>query len=396
MDKSKFNSFMQQVHNLIVSVGGYWPPLGEIARSIDEHAELSKATTENNTQTQVDTVIDISIIVSCIANQYCVYLKNDQLISREYSSKVDQWSDNRYLRELAEALGRLARIVLCFEGIKPLKPDEQLPNLNLTYKDIILIIHYYLLKKHNKNLLKEVSEIVNKKAKRDRGQFKERSDPITSQVLRKFEQIQSQTACPFASDASLWGAPAPMCGNSFRDNITNAVPDLIRFTNVCQHHAIDGYVLQLPIFEEIRGLEELATYFHAALRVINGFDPESRAGQFDDVLSSSWQFTFNGVKLFILVVSDFYTLQNSRSTLGVPGTYALFQPNISFKDLRIPRSKTEDVGLRRQIRDTFAKKGQDYRGAIIDAPYEAPRFVKPVLGGAEIVRWWETDYKRFL
>ncbi len=363
--KSAIKTLMQRANTLVTSVGGYWPALGATARCLEEYGELWRAINDGNDLEQIDEIVDVAIISSCIANQYCAAPSQDGIIlGQRRHQDIITWNNEKYMSKLAESLGNLARVALCFEGIKPLKVGEKLPNLNDVYIDIFLIASSFARNRHNVNLIDRVSEIVSSKAARDSARFEIRNDPITSKVLQAFEAIRLHTLCPFAHSATFWGAPVPVLEESFQKNIASAVPDLIRFTNICRHHAIDGYVLQIPLLPKLSKLETLAEAFHATLRILNKLDPNSDGHLFSKVELPSWQFTFNKLPLFIVVLSDLYERQSSRFTFGVSGNYVLFQPDISFDRVWNSRHELKE-DVRQRIRELFAENGQEYRGKII-------------------------------
>ena len=51
----------QRSHELVISVGGYWPVLGAVARLLEEFSELLHAVAESDQDSAIDEATDIVV-----------------------------------------------------------------------------------------------------------------------------------------------------------------------------------------------------------------------------------------------------------------------------------------------------------------------------------------------
>ena len=64
--------------------------------------------------------------------------------------------------------------------------------------------------------------------------------------LQNFDTVKLQTECIFAKKSKLWGSCDWNDQISLEENVYRMVPTFLKFTVVCTHLGLDGFVLQLP------------------------------------------------------------------------------------------------------------------------------------------------------
>ncbi len=371
--------------DMILSVGGYWPPLAGSTRMLEELGELSEAFKQGTPASILEEAMDLLTITTAVANQYCVTVTSVDL-RRAHSDVISNLKADDWIAVCAIYAGRFARNVLLLENIKNVKPDGSRPVLAADYAGLLTALNF-LMVDLGAVMIAEAGKTIAAKAKRDSGRFRARFDPVAAPVLQRLRPLVVATHCPFAEEASLWGCPEQANGEEAESYLTRAAVTIERFVSVTRFQLIDGLILELPDSESIRNVEQLAARVNHTLRWIHAIgDPNGDL--FDTVLTESWQFSAFGTELFVLALSDVYPPTSSRYTFGVGGSFLLLQPEISFQSVKLPRDETKKH-VRDRIRSAFASAGRGYDGQIVNAPFEAPRYVKPEMGGDTPVRWWE-------
>jgi hypothetical protein len=212
-------------------------------------------------------------------------------------------------------------------------------------------------------------------------------DPACTESSRRFASIQNATECIFASAANMWGCPAYDDRVSLTDNLREWLPLFTLFCRVSEDFKIDGLVLELPgHFGE--AIETLGRTTLDVLEYLSANDPLGVGCMQKTVEDSTWWFSFEGEKLFILTFGPCYPITNSRYGFQADHTYLVFQPIHAFSrhlpDGEIQKSRRS----REEIRRRYANAGRPYDLAITLSPYEVHRYVKPIRVGQPPVNWW--------
>lgn len=375
----------RQCSEMILSVGGYWPPLAGSTRMLEELGELSEASKQEVRVNILEEAIDLLVIATAVANQYCVKVSSTDL-RRAYADVISNLKGGDWIAVLAIYAGRFARNVLLLENIKSVKPNETRPVLALDYAGLLTALNL-LIVDLGAVMTDEAEKTIAAKVKRDAGRFRARFDPVAAPVLKRVLPLVNATHCPFAEEASLWGCPEQADGEEAQNYLARAVITIERFASVTRFQLIDGVILELPDSGSIKSVEQLAACVNRTLRWIHA-SGDPNGDLFDNVLTESWQFSAFGTELFVLALSDVYPPTSSRYTFGVRGSFLLLQPEISFQNFKLPRGETKQQ-VRDRIRSAFARAGRGYEGQIVNTPFEAPRYVKPETGSDIPVRWWE-------
>ena len=365
-----------RVHELIGSVGGYWPPLAAVVRVLEELGEVF-ADADGKSADLASELADLFIIILCLANQYRI---EPRIIPSSHTSIPRQHA----LGMLLQRCGDIARIVNALEGVKPKKDSDESLDVDAAFSKCLEAL-LLVFNTTGESLPSTFEKTVSTKATRDTKRFQERFDPTTSRVLDRFSVIRESTRCPFAAKATLWGGPEWDTSASLEANVETLRPHLDRFVLVNKYKTIDGFVWELASHEPITGVKELAAKFRHVVTLISD-DVSADIGA-NRILDKSWQLTYNGLRMFVIVFSDIYDHLHTRTTYGQPGHFVLFQPEASFDQMEIARFEKEEV--RDAIRRRFEQSGYDYHTNIQSNSLEAPRYIKPKKSTDGPVRWWE-------
>jgi hypothetical protein len=245
-----------------------------------------------------------------------------------------------------------------------------------------------MLSTHGVDGFERTKAVTATKAGRDSGRFQLGFDPSSAPSLSRFRTIQTQTLCPFARGARLWGAPAWDSSESIGGNAAEIAPVLVRFTSLLKWEVLDGFVVEVSDAALFRDLEGLAATFRTLLRELSAVDPWGSKSMDQEILAEDWQFEFNGARLFVAVFAPIYDGAHTRETYGENSAYILFQPEISF-DRHLASTGRKHPAAHSQIRERFAAGGKPYDSQVITQPFEAPRYLKPLRQSDSSFEWWK-------
>lgn len=391
ISKEDAELLQRTVAEFIDSVGGYWPPLGGLARVLEELGELAVAvggsTSHSPSLASIsEECADLFVITTCLANQYCCSLWDSY---RDLQTIDSAPSEASVGLELTAHCGELARTINLYEGEKSLKPDEKITPIG----QAVASIHRELISfglAYGFSLQEVVLNSLIAKKRRDAGRFIRKYDPSDALSVRRFRVIQDNTQCPFARTARIWGAPDWDPTKVIAENATELASHLRRFAKIAPHEKLDGFVVEIPDPTQMVDINTFKKMFKDILVALSRFEGSTSNFNAAEVMSESWQFTFAGLRLFTITFAPFYPSTSSRFSFGVDSCFIFFQPEESFKNFRIPRGNTRE-GVRRAIRQAFRDAGRAYEGTIIREPFEAPRYIKPLRLGDKPVEWWSAE-----
>lgn len=384
----------QKVHELICTVGGYWPPLAAVARLIEELAELTEASQAHPMdKTELGSELaDVFIISTCIGNQFCAALEPlEALVGREGSTingARDETPD-RCIVQLLQSAGAIARTINYYEGMKPLKPGESVICLEVSIRRLQRVLIEIALAMEL-DLLREVEAKLEKASRRDASRFQPRADPITSPVLERFDLIRLNTECVFSANAKVWGSHEWDKDLSFEANVGRSVSDLERFLRAADEEGLDAFVFEVQDAGSGESVTSLARATKRLLDVLSSLDPSGRRATTEDVGSPDWHFSFAGQRLFVITFAPCYPPTSARFAFGAEWPLFLLQPEGSFLN-KLNQERTRNSQIHQLIRDRYAANGRPYDLARFGEPgkNEAYRFVKPIDSTSPPVRWWE-------
>jgi energy-coupling factor transporter ATP-binding protein EcfA2 len=105
--------------------------------------------------------------------------------------------------------------------------------------------------------------------------------------------------------------------------------------------------------------------------------------------SPGWQFSFNGIRIFISVFSPLYPPDHVRHSPTT--TFVVFQPETSFDQHNIGSRFAESYKIKKQVRSQFLDKNIFYPSAVIDARNEAAIYLLPRWDGDDSTIWWSNN-----
>jgi len=389
-DGPRITKLHTAVHDSIHTVGGYWPPLAATARLLEEVGEVNELFQKRINGPQLDAELaDLMVISTCLANQYCIRLADWNIAyeSPEVATSFVYKSaalTAAWISQLAIYAGQVARTVNMYEGIKQPREASGTPHPLGRW---IALLHGHIIGIANArgiDIWSTVEQVIAAKSRRDADRFSRSYDPTMAHSLEAFRKIQAATVCPYAPTAKLWGAPDWEADQTTEANLSKILPPLQRFAFVQRWEPLDGFVLELTNHGDFSDLEAMASTLNGVLRWLNDNDARGTPVFGPNVRAKDWQFTFAGVRLFVLVFAPFYGRHHPRESYCLQSAFILFQCEDSFHRAHDPGTPIDHIEIRRR----FAAAGKDYDCYIMHQPYEAPRYLKPLYPGDPEVAWW--------
>jgi hypothetical protein len=209
--------------------------------------------------------------------------------------------------------------------------------------------------------------------------------PVLTGAESRFAAIAARIECPFARHGRHVLAPDWSAASSVEENAERIAADLRRVLE--ERTDCDGYVVEIGAPHAPSSMEELGACLHQLLCGLSSCDPSGTDCMRLPVETKGWWFRFGRERFFVLTLSSIYPANHSRSTLGVPGTFVVLQPESAF-DRVLGRIGAVTPALRERIRRAFEVHGRGYDASVSESPYEAHRYVKPMVHGEPVVRWW--------
>lgn len=214
------------------------------------------------------------------------------------------------------------------------------------------------------------------------------SVPSLSPVLRDVRSTIEASHCSFAPAAELWAGPLWNPRRAQDVNLRELWPDLVKFTRVHETAGLDAFVIAPRVKKQPKTVDDVGRQVRDILMGLSETDPSGRNSMAELLLSPGWQFSFNGVPLFVMAFSEVYPQSHVRH--ADRGTFLMLQPESSFDAHGIGSAHPHSTALKHKVRDNFAKHGQAYPLATIEARVEAHLYVLPLEGEAPL-NWWEPD-----
>jgi hypothetical protein len=369
---SSLKPLQNKVHEVILSVGGYFSPLSAVARLLEEIGELVEVVDlPTDPQKIGDELTDVCIIGMCLANQYLV-----KLVARQ-SARSIVGDPTQCLQSLIKAAGQSARIVNFYEGDKLPKPNERIVGLaeslcGLANSAIDLACCFDL------DLLSLIAQRLEFIRLRDANRFPRKFDACSAEVLGSVERIKAKTLCPFAASSKVWGTPDFDPLISVQDNGKELGMHLKRFSKINRYEELDALAYRIPT-AAVGSLLEFGNVFGSLMKGIE----EDNASLLSIEETSNWSISFFGESYFIATFTPFYESHHPRYAEDSGYCVVLFQPLRTFK--RHPAlGKLVRERMIGKIRDAFKRAGRGYR----EEKFEVCKYVKPLNGESPLIDWW--------
>lgn len=369
-----------------MKVGGYWPTQAAVTRVLEEIGELSEhfpadGSCPSNIDAVAEELADLWIITTAIANQF------HHKIECSEPSTIYHVTPISALLELLQHAGTIARAANYYFG--PKRPrtfrewiplQKSIPKVHTCISNLGRLFHI------------ELETIVREKLKavsvRDQGRFGRSFDPGTSKILTAFKSITSQTKCPFAATARIWGGPEWNAESTVEENIASSIPAFFSFSKAAIHEDLDEFVISIS--DRFATLAELSRAFAKYLYLFSIKDPMVNRSFLPgvDIMKPGWQFEFAGTRYFVSVHSPLYRDAHIRHS--AEGTFVVFQPEHTFARHKIGSGHKESDSKKTRIRENFAEQGS-YPSELIDERIEAKLYMLPTsqMEHDDDTKWWK-------
>lgn len=405
IDANEIIRLRLKVRETAISLGGYWRPLSAIARVLEELGEVGELLVTNDPDrgALVTELADLFVITTCIADQYCATVEDALNNVSIDDTEIDSERDTRPAKDfcqLALCTGRLGRLINHLEGDKSPKPGEPVSSVTVEVARIQKTL-FRMADAVGANLITAVDTVLEMNARRDRSRFKFNWDPSTALSRERFNNVIGKSLCPFAQRAKIWGAPDIDDQNDLAHNILRIAEVLRRFCRVAPSEGLDGFVIRLHAPAQLRNLTSFSTAFQD---LANGLGRANTAYGMDnpmekDISSPEWRFTFGGVSFFITTFAPFYRGDHPRFSWCRKSAFIFMQPEFSFDHHGIHSGNPKRGSIKESIRQGFARNSAGYSPELVDQPFEALKYIKPLQVDDPPVRWWrgsnETSHHTF-
>ena len=401
------NDLEELIHTETALIGDLREPL-DISRQISAQvAKLSKSLEEPGGRGRESAIHELFFLAACLASRYRIPFSDIVPACREkdahgFSDPTDL-SDADFCHALLAMARATDDTVRAYERRIVPPPEKDGVTLGACLAELLKKA-YSAAELKGADLYDVVSELI--RERRERAAASVYSyHPSDASTLRSFETIQKETACPYAKAARLWGAPPWNPDKTIEDNVSGIVNPLEKFVHLQRWEILDGFVIEIPDDHLVGDIKRLSRTLRSILKSLNLLD-SFKPNLFDrEVKSSDWNFEFQGARMFLIVFSPLYDRESSRETYGEKSTFIMLQPQKSIwdkalrDDERDEQEKEENrpvlvkIFSRRfsNIRQRFADIGKPYDGPIMRAPYQAPRYIKPLRLGDPEIEWWKDD-----
>lgn len=205
-------------------------------------------------------------------------------------------------------------------------------------------------------------------------------------AFRVFEAMRSSTYCPFAKRARIRFSPPWQTTLDFEGNVAAHAAALSKFVVEGKRDSQHGFVSQVSLGNDACDFDSVRQAFGAYLEGLAQHDDDCHKALSADKLSRDWQFSFDGMRMFLNVFAPCYPQPHSKFIDSPHSFWVFFQPEYSFDLCGIDPSK---VAKKDVIRAAFRDAGMTYDGAQIDKRIEALLYMFPIRPTDEPVRWWD-------
>jgi len=210
-----------------------------------------------------------------------------------------------------------------------------------------------------------------------------------SPVARRFYPLLQSTGCPYAELANISFGPEWSLNETFHENIARLLPAFHAFAERSLDDNSDMFVAEVRDPMCLINIHEFARFLNKLLTKLSQFDSSSATSVFDGIESPEWDFSYKGLKFFVLTFAPFYHKCHGRYSHRKETAFVTFQPDHSFDRFGIHKASPIRRKLSRTVRDAFLRKGMPYHYELVTGSIKALRYIQPLEVGHAPVRWWE-------
>ena len=360
---------------------GYWPtPVA--AGAIGEHlGNAAQNLRSGNLDKSNIELISAMWVLTCVANQYCSPIS---IVDTKLWNKCDKIYSNlsaeQLLNEIYAGYGQILNLVFRYErGI--FITERPCKQFGYYAQQILQAIVYAVVQAGGDFQSLLAIRVAEVRSHRNRPQVNGDIpfEPSEAESLLRFDQIAGMTACPFAKTAKVWATPTWRNGESATSFLERVEATTARFSRIAGPERFDGLVIETLGINSIEGLKAKTNELVTALGRYSSPNPLS-----SEVERKEWRMKLFGVDVFFTIFSSIYPATHSRYSQSRTSTIFFIQLQSSFT---VKKAKKKE-----QIRESFARKEQDYRPLLRKVKYEAQKYIKPIdLKVDEPIEWWDKD-----
>ncbi|HYM45806.1 MAG TPA: YqcI/YcgG family protein [Solirubrobacteraceae bacterium] len=352
--------------------------MAAVARLLEELGELAEslASPSRDAGERASELADLWIITTAIADQFLGRVAEPSSYRQRPPASRDLFG------ELIAAAGQIARVVNYYDGPKAPRSLEDWTSLSAAVAEFhraLADVSYA----HGVDLSAAVNEKLSLIPALDGGRFPHRDhDPSTASSLEKFRLIHTTTTRPSAGPARLWGAPE-WSSQPFASNVETIVATLTSFTRAAIPERLDAYIIPGP---PLNSMELLADWFRRLLVEISSRDPQHEQTMRGHVNSAGWQFTFDGLRMFVAVFSPLYDARHPRHSPA--GTFVALRPEKLLDRRELGASCRRSVNVQIQRRPPPADVVRPCPHELEDTLVWAHLYLLPRWEGDAAAEWW--------
>ncbi len=206
---------------------------------------------------------------------------------------------------------------------------------------------------------------------------------------KTFANVITSTQCLFAKKGQIHYGTTWSGLIEFAEQTKVWTHEITEFVQLVPILKPDGFVIGANGESSPKTLQELSLF---VCRTLNELTVHSRGYDLSqkEVSTDGWQFSFQGIRMFLVVMSSVYPKTNSRYSPVPNSTFMFFQPEASFDNF-MPHSEHDPRTQRQKkaIRNSFANAGKGYDITIATSTSEVSKYVKPLNLGDPVVEWWK-------
>ena len=215
------------------------------------------------------------------------------------------------------------------------------------------------------------------------------SESVFTPVASRFQNLLKGTCCPYAQFASISFGPAWQTDQSTRENLTRLLPYFDEFAERAEDQKTDMFVVEVREPGHLKNIEVFSAFLRTLLTTLKEADPLRTGDLADGIDSPEWDFTYRGVRFFVLTFAPFYDERHGRHSHCEDTAFITFQPDQSFDRYGINKKSPKRRKISEAVRDAFEKSGIRYDFCLVTRSIKALRYVQPLGVGQDPIRWWE-------
>jgi len=268
------NVLEELIHTETALIGDLRDPL-DISRQLTAQVvKISQSLEQPRVQSRDSGVHELFFLAVCLASRYRIPLSDIFPACRARDAHgvgdLTDPGDGNFCKALLAMARETDDTVRAYEGRIPLPPEKDGFTLGARLADLVeKALSATDLK--DADLYDVVSDLI--REKRDCATASTYLyHPSDAPALRSFETIQKETACPYAKQARLWGAPPWDRDKSIDDNVSGIAIPLRQFVHLQRWEILDGFVIEISDDRLVGDIKCLSRTLRSILKSLNLLD----------------------------------------------------------------------------------------------------------------------------